>query len=358
MKNFVITIACVLLVTYTCFGQDVDPMVQKQAQLMEKISYGYGTMLFKEEKMHFKTGAKYTAPWDNFTPRNGNALKTTIDTLSRHAKLKTETGEFSGSNVIFTSRFPVNMDNDANEVFRIALKENNLTDSLNQKITVSSDPSVSYGSEFSSGFANDKSYSYNWKTISASFSSKSPIAGSHPKGSIVFTGEFVSRYDFIKITPRDIGKEFTLNGQTLKVVDIIKNKLVLSIENGAKVSTDYKFVNLNDANQQIVPLSLMEMNELQKKDKSISVMSAGTSQSKISKKVYDVFKQNPKITEEEFSKATHDWFISLLTSKEDATGKQRSMGPEYLIIQTAGPVQNLFLYTPVYQLKQEFTVKP
>ncbi|UII25120.1 hypothetical protein LVD15_17640 [Fulvivirga maritima] len=339
------------------FSQNVDSTLIKQLYFIKKISYGAGSSLFNDSKLYYKTKEADELPWKRERRFSEKELVTITDTLIHNSELSLNTGKYSGTSIRLFTTFPRDILN-IDEVFRIQVEQSNLLDSMNNIVTIDPQPSVFYGSEFSSRYINGENYSHNWQNLTASFSTNLNIQTKAVKGEITFQVDFILGYDYVEITPDDIGKVFSLNNHDFKVVDIIDNKVVLSIHNEIEEpEIDFKFVNLNDKGLEVSPLSLEDFNELKMQDSTLSFFSMGTGTGKLSQAVYDIFKSKPNIQFEEFDEKIHSKLLQLIEAEDKEGAELKYLGPKYTVIKTAGPISNLYLYCPIYGEVREFDLQ-
>ncbi|MES2240351.1 MAG: hypothetical protein V4497_08855 [Bacteroidota bacterium] len=165
------------------------------------------------------------------------------------------------------------------------------------------------------------------------------------KGSVKYEMEFLTDYDKIEISLDQIGSEFKLGKSRYKLLDYFNNFFIIRKLSGPLESI--RIVNLTADGKLTKPYSDSEFNDLKKNDSAFvnkenffNFPSSG-----IPDFFYDVFKNEPKITLEEFDK--------LLTfEKLDELNKFNYL-KTIIMLPTVGNLNSKYiLYTPQY--KTEF----
>lgn len=137
-------------------------------------------------------------------------------------------------------------------------------------------------------------------------------------------------FEYVKITADDVGKKFKIGGIKFKIVDIYKNQLDIDVidKNNSVESFDFKFVNLDMNGKKMVAHSNFKFAEMQRNDSTLNISDVPLKgRATLDKKIYEVFRQNPAITEAEYRRLMEPLFTSLIqnpgpnVSLEDVLGK-------------------------------------
>ena len=350
-KIFIISI---VLFTTTFFqevkAQKVDSTALKEINLIKKVTYGMGTELFKTRELQFRTNKDYETPWEELSSRNVESLKAGLNTIIANGTIEIEKNNFSGTSIVFNSK--VEGINDLDNILEIELIDSDITDSSGESIAVKKRARTNYGSQSGSGIKNGQSFSYNYRTIKSLFKIETEKDSNEIKGNLKLLASFPSSYDKVLITPEDIGKEFILGDIKYSVINIIKNIIILRPDIGDNnISLDFNFVNLDrDGNEigQIPYFELIRMN----KGKDIEVLGVG--KQTITEKVYNIFNENPNITQEEFNEIINPIATQIYNSNDKRLESKKLFGKKYIAITNAGPVEKCYLYFENRETKQEF----
>lgn len=350
--NRIFIISVILISTFffqEVKAQKVDSTALKQIDLIKKVTYGMGAELFKTRELQYKTKNDYETPWE-LSGDNYEKLKVGLDSIIAYSTIEIEKDDFLGTNVVFKSKVEgiENLDN----ILQIELLDYKLLDSDGKPIDVEKRTRTNYGSLSGSGIKNGQSYSYNYRTITSRFKIETEKEPNQLKGNFKLSASFPSGYDKVLITPKDIGKEFTLGKIKYSVINVIENIIILrpDVEDN-NISLDFKFVNLDaDGNEigQIPYFELMKMNE----GKDIEVLGVG--KQTITEKVYNIFNENPNITQEEFNEIINPIAIQIYNSNDKRLASKKLFGKKYIAITNAGPVKECYLYFENRETKQEF----
>ncbi|QCX38629.1 hypothetical protein FF125_09370 [Aureibaculum algae] len=329
-----ITIAF-LLISSLSFAQKADSTKLKELEFIEKFTYAVNSELFNPEKNATTIDTDYKLPWEVSKTYTNEQLKTALDTLIKNATINIKKGMFTHHIVEFNSFFPEFMEDISFDFFKLTIKSNKIEQD-NEVLAIQDMGSTGFGSHSSSGFANNTTFSHNWRTISSSFPIKSEIKNEDFSGSIEFESGFVNEYDHIKITKSDIGKTLQLGTYNFTVIDYINNSVVLDFEN-SDVYSQFSMVNTNDKGQRI-----------RAKEMSFAKQT-------MSKDMYDMFKSNPEITFEAYKKAVHSRFVVLMEAKMNGASEENIFGKKYVVMSSGSTLDNTYLYMPNY-IQKTFTI--
>ncbi|WP_157972843.1 hypothetical protein [Aureibaculum luteum] len=329
-----ITIA-LLLISSLSFAQKADSTKLKELEFVEKFTYAVTSELFNPEKKATTIDTDYKLPWEVSKTYTNEQLNTALDTLIKNATINIKKGMFTNHIVEFNSFFPEFMEDISFDFFKLTIKSNKIEQD-NEMLAIQDLGSTGFGSHSSSGFANNTSFSHNWRTISSSFPIKTEIKNEDFSGSIEFESGFVNGYDHLKIAKSDIGKTLQLGRYNFTVIDYINNSVVLDVENSDDYS-QFSMVNTNDKGQRI-----------RAKEMSFAKQT-------MSKDMYDMFKTNPKITFEDYKKAVHSKFVVMMEAKMNGASEENIFGKKYVVLSSGSTLDNAYLYMPNY-IQKTFTI--
>lgn len=163
-------------------------------------------------------------------------------------------------------------------------------------------------------------------------------------GNTTYYIKFLAQYEKVKLSKFNINEVFKLGGCDFKLVNVIKNKVI--VENLCGEKLDLNIINFTKNGNAVKPYSYFELLDLKKNNKNINVNGAFTkSVNRLYKKIYKIFESNPQITAEEFDKKITIDLLEMLKNS-----------PKYEIIKNvANFEENFILYVPKYQI-EEITV--
>lgn len=341
----------------TLFGQEIDSTKTKQIEIFEKIMYVMNSEIFKKQKYYSKLDKDYKFPWTDkiYSPEQ---LKNALDTLAKNSKIEIKEGAFSNLILEYNSYFPTYINQEISGIFKLTIDTNQIKGLNDKKTEIEKDGSTGFGSKFSSGFKEGKSYSYDWKTINKSFNIRSKVNKEELKGKISFRSSFILDYDYVKINESNIGESFHIGELEFKVIDLFDNKVVLDFKQNTK-DLKFSFVNIDDKGNKISQIPYFNFQELKEKDSKISSDASPLPEGSqtMYKANYDIFKSKPDLSFDEYKKNVHEKFVNISNSKNQKEMAEKVWGKKYIIFTATDKVQNFFLYLPKNHLEKEFELK-
>ncbi|ADV48767.1 hypothetical protein Celal_1455 [Cellulophaga algicola DSM 14237] len=285
-------------ISQTVIAQEIDSTALKQLEFIKKVTYGMGHDLFKTRALPYKIKEDYMAPWEKLSNSNMENLATGLDTIISNGSIAVEKGHFEEINVVFSSK--VEGIENLDDIFTIELVAYTLFDVNKNPIRLKENARTNFGSISNSGIKNGQAFSYNYRTIKSAFEIESKKDTLGISGTVKLQASFPSGYDKVVITPKDIGKKFTIGLKKYEVLNVFNNIIILKPDSkNENLDRDFDIVNLNakgDEIAQIAYFDLLKMNE--GKEKPIEMIGLGTQT--ISEKIYKIFTENPTISKEEF----------------------------------------------------------
>lgn len=241
------------------------------------------------------------------------------------------------------------------DIFKITIKSNQIKN-LNDKVAeIEKDGSTSFGSKFSSGYKNEKSYSYDWKTINKTFNIRSNENIEELRGEVFFNGSFILDYNYVKINKSNVGESFNIDNLEFKVIDFFDNKVILHFKNN-KENLNFSFANIDNKGNRISQIPLLNFEELKEKNRKIpsdaSPLPEGSQT--IYKTNYDLFKSKPNLSFDEYKKNIHHKLVEILNSENQKETAEKVWGTKYIVFTATDKMQNFFLYLPNNRIEKEF----
>jgi hypothetical protein len=355
MKKKLLIVCLSILYANICHSQDLEESKTKQIEITENIFYQVGKNIFKEHKLFFRKEKFQDGPWHESFRVNEKDLLSSLDTIIENSAVKVES-RFSRNYLNLESCFSENIEN-PNPIFAITILAQNLTNEKGDGIEVDFVPNLGFGLESYSGFENGQSIYRKWKTLIAKFPLKDSVKSI--TGNIKFLASFVSDYDVIKITANDIGKEIRFSDVSYKVIDIKSNLLILSPTELNDKGTDFEFLNLDlSEDNEYKQIPVFELQQRKENGEEIDMATAsGVGKLTIPKTIYDIFEEKPEIEFSELQEIIHEDLVKAFASDNPKKGLSNYLGPNYIIVKSAGPIENLYIYKPKYGIQKEFEIK-
>ena len=329
----------------TAIGQEIDSTALKQLEFIKKVTYGMGNDLFKTRELSYKIKEDYMAPWDKLSNSSMENLATGLDTIISNGSIAVEKGHFEEINVVFSSK--VEGIENLDDIFTIELVDYTLYDANKKPIRLKENARTNFGAISNSGIKNGQQFSYHYRTIRSAFEMESNKDTLGISGTVKLKASFPSGYDKVVITPKDIGKQFTIGLKKYEVLNVFNNIIILKPDSkNENLDRDFEIVNLNakgDEIKQIAYFDLLKMNE--GKDKPIEMIGIGTQ---------TIFSENPTISKEEFDSIIDPIAKKIFSAEDIRAEREKQFGETYIAITNAGPVENCYLYLEKRELKRTF----
>lgn len=352
MRNIIfILLACY---TTTSFAQEVDSMQLQRIQMIQQMMYMNYNKIFKPQQFYSKVDDNFVLPWLNET-YSTTQLNNALNTLAKNASLELKKAGTANALVEFSSSFPDGINN-VSDIFDITIQSSQIKNNNDITMELRDRGTPNFGSKSTVVREGGKNISTNTITVNKRFPFKSRQTVNSLKGDITLNASFIHKYNHIVLTKSDIGNTLQLGELKFKVIDIIDNKAILHFEQDMK---DIKlfFVNVNDEQKRIAPISFFELAERRKKDSSIpqNLMPPSEGQHSIDKTNYEFFVAKPTATFEEFQQVAEPALIELFSAKD----KSQIQQTKYTVFVSADHIENFYLYMPLEPLTKEIklTVK-
>lgn len=271
-------------------------------------------------------------------------MESVFDSLQSSSELHIKKTKY-GVNLYLRAKFPSNFNYNINGLWRIAritVKEYNLHNHSGQKLEIYKSGSTSFPTN------PEKRNGMSYNRLCASFQTRfkdSIAVDSLTQGTVEFEICFVTDYNKIQLTKDDISKAFTLNNKTFKLIDVFENKVVLEQINDQSCCTDIQLLNMDSTNR--IPKTKYDPLVYNEKTKSYNepIRYATVGSLTLPKEIYQLFKENPEVTIEEY------------TLMEKEIGK-RNEYTKYNILTSPAPINSKFIiYSPTYGFCRQFTAR-
>ena len=334
-------------------AQEIDSTKIKEIEMLEKMMYGINSEIFKKQDYYSKLDKEFKFPWKDkrYSPEQ---LNNALDSIAENSKIQVNEGGFSSLVLEFDSYFPTYIKK-VSDIFNLTIKSNKINNLKGKVAEIDKDGSVGFGSKFSSGYEDGKSFSFNWKTITKTFNIRSSENKKELKGDVIFSASFILDYDFVKINKSNIGQSFMIGLFEFEVIDFFDNKVILHFKNDIG-ELRFSFFNVDNKGNKISQIPLFNFEELKERNNKIpsDAYSLPEGSQTISKTNYDLFKSNPKLSFDDYKKIVHNKFVEIINSENQKEMVEKVLGTKYVIFSATDKMQNFFLYLPGEYIEKEF----
>lgn len=307
---------------------------EEEKNLYYEFAYFLTKDIFTEPKKYNYKTKKYNEtevfPKIDYTEKD---LSIVTDSLQKFAKIEFD---FDRENVYLKSKFPsfFHPETDfSSQVIDIEVLESNLINNKNSKINLVKGGGSGFGFSFFYQNINDKEINKNFITVNRQSQVENDdqfIASI--KGSITYLVKYIVGYDKIELSSQDKGKTFILNNDEYTLIEVKNNRVLLAPKSKNRNQKLKIIVFHKNKKDILVEKPLTEMDDI---SDAIAI-----SQGSINEDIYQVFKENPDITLEEFKRKIN---IEKLIHDEI----------KYLYISTPFPIEEKFIiYTPIFITKE------
>jgi hypothetical protein len=234
-------------------------------------------------------------------------------------------------------------DNILSKTVKLELAGSQLFNSANQRLKVRTTlNSISFGKRTSpalNGKSGRRKVNANYVSM-FNFINDSVPADSMIKGSATYNIKIITAYDSVRCNKKDISKIIKLKGATYRIVSIMDNKVVLAILQGKRVDNELRVVSFDSIGKSVIQHAKFK--------NFLYASSDSTAQNRyfvVDKQLYDLIRQHPQMTVDEYRKAMTD------ISKTETRQK-------YIVLETTSPLTNDFLiYSPIYGVEKQLELK-
>lgn len=304
---------------------------EEDFKMMSEFAYEMCTSIFKDKNYIYKEGPFVKENFYDPVP-TAEQVDELVKLITQTAKLSIEEGEFGGPQLIFSVKYKESQYELFDHLDRVDFEDAQLLYKDGKEL------------KLEGYFQVQKSFEeYQLK---GGIDKNTHQASASPSGSATYSFQILTGFDEVKLSKKDIGETFELNNCSFLMVDIIQNQIIL--EPLCKDEISVKLINFSKENTVYESYDYMTLMEMQEKDSSINIEGSFTQSSQtIDKKMFNIFKKNPKLSLKKFRK--------MLTSEEIARlEKQESI---YLILEHVAPIgENFILFSPIFR-QEEVTVQ-
>ncbi len=303
---------------------------EEDFNMMSEFAHEMCASIFKVKNYVYKE-APYEKD-DFFDPLpSSQQVAELVKLIKSSANIYIEEGSF-GPQLVFSIKYEEDKYELLDHLEKLSLEESSLADENGKAVKLQ-------------GFYNVNRSSEEYKLMGG-IDKESYQESATISGDATYSFEILEDYEEIELSKKDIGKTFELNGCSFKLVDIIRNQIILEpmCQDGIPV----KLINFAKENTVYEPYDYMTLVEMQEKDSTINIEGSFTQSSQtIDKKMFNIFKKNPKLSLKKFRK--------MLTSEE--IKRLEMQDSIYLILEHVAPIgDNFVLFSPIFR-KEEITVQ-
>lgn len=310
---------------------DYDFYRDLSIQLKKKTSYIFKTEKFNAEKNFAKNKL------------SDKLILQAIDSIKKNGKLTTfKNGSYKLIRLLCKYPDFVESEN-LNHYVLYSIHQNKLIDSLKNPVEIVNDGVINYSSSFSSTFNNGIRTDSNH--IFMTFLSQIENTNSKVTGSVVYKIQFLTDYAKITLSKEDIGKTFELSILKLKLVDVFDNKIILERLDNDEYMPNLDLINLDKEGNELKPYTQAELSKMINKnpvdDNELTDFSIQT----VDSAFYNLFKNSPSITLEEFTKIYR-------------TTNQESKRYNLIILESITKIDDHFiLSSPIYGIDKNIEIE-
>ncbi|WP_298506318.1 hypothetical protein [uncultured Maribacter sp.] len=318
--------------SFSIFSQEMDAIKNNEIEQFAKHLYEKSSYIFKKVDIVPKENKDFLFPWLKEFPSKDN--------LKKYLKILKENSTLEINSSIGTVQLQISsyLSEDENkDIFKLldfVIIKSDLTNQENEKIKVGDYIGSSWGYDQKCHSKKIQTNSSLCKTISSSFkldvSKEDKIAGE-----LIVKARFISGYAYKEVTMNDINKPIILNDSEFKIINIINNTVVISQENSRSELLDgIGYFNINK--------------------NGYRVESIGSST--ICTYNYNLFKENPNLSLQDYSKKIHHKLLKIENSDIPDDTYKKEFGENYTILISTDRIEKFILYVPNYE-EMEFVVQ-
>ena len=247
---------------------------------------------------------------------------------------------YSPNNTLSISNYN---DNTLSKTMKLTLIESQLYNSLSQKLKVKKGLNYTHFGRRIPPALNEKSKKHkvdpNYISLSNPISDSIKV-DSLCTGSATYKIKIITSYDSIRCNKKDISKIIKLNGATYQIVTIMDNKVVLAILQDKGSLNELSVVSFDSINKSFIHRAKFKDYYYAQSDSVAHIRSIP-----ITRNAYELIKNNPVMTMDEYKKRMSDY-------------SKNEKHQNYIILETDSPLTNDFLiYTPTYGFEKLLELK-
>lgn len=334
-----LTIICIMILK----SQTIDKNVTDS---LEKYKFAHKILKADFEKPRYKYNYELIDNKKEFgkIELSNSEMESVFDSLQATSELQIDRTKY-GVDLYLKAKFPANFSYSYNDLWRVAkitTKEYSLHNGTGRELEL-----FKFGG---TGFPTkpEKRNGVSFNRLCTSYQTRfkdSVAVDSLTQGSLEVEICFVSDYNKIQLTKADLSKSFKINNESFKLIDIFENKVVLEQINDQSICTDIKLLNMDSTNR--IPKTKNDPLVYNEKTKSYNepVRYAAVGSSTMPKEIFQLFKDNPEVTLEEY----------ILKEKEI---RKRNEYTKYIVLTSPAPINSKFIiYSPFYGFSRQLIAK-
>ncbi|MGL1935299.1 MAG: hypothetical protein OCD01_09770 [Fibrobacterales bacterium] len=317
-----------------------------QIEAMEEFIYSSTQEIFQKKEYQYSPQA-FKKPWDKKPAHSKKVYTNALKTLDKNAKVELGKGFFNKKRITFTSELPKNFTIDQGDLV-LEISQSSMKDSKGAEVPFKKSGMVSLGNRSSSGFSKGKSYNNNWIRVTSTFESDVP-ASTKAKGSVTINAKCITGHNILKINALSKGKELKLGSHIIKVVDVFNNKIIIDAP-GLDMSA-FDFVNLDAKGKELKKIDFQSYSKKVGPEKAQGFGDvAGKGLETLDREMYKAFSENADMSFKTFKKLFHEPLMNRSKNHSKAN-------PNYLVLETAAPIETVWLYSPKFGVKKRIIKK-
>jgi len=344
MKKQTIFLILLFLINLTLNAQDLNKI---SADSLELYKTGYKLIKSEFDKPVYNYIYEKYEPQKVFNKINLSKIEmaAVFDTLQANSSISIDKTHY-GNYLNLLARFPISFNyNDLGKIGRVSILECKLYNRFNKKLKIKAFESANF-KKLKPEYVNGKlvANNYIYAMLQTQLEDTTQI-DPFCYGTAKYKISFISDNFTINANKSDILKSYNIDNDTIKLIDVFENKVVIEHLHSKTCDFDTYLQYTDSIGRKATekPVSI-ESNSKINSYKDHIVDSSEVSIS-MPKEIYELFKNNHEATLEEF------------ISKMIAVKKSESI-TFYLILHSPAPIDHNFtIYSPIYGFDREYEVK-
>lgn len=345
MKKQTIFLILLFLITLTLKAQNLNKI---SADSLELYKTAYKLIKSEFDKPVYNYIYENYEPQKVFTKINLSNIEMAevFDSLQANSSISINKTKYGNVVLNLLARFPISFNyNDLGKIGRISILECKLYNGFNKKFEIKTFENANFKKlkpEYENGKLVTNNYIYGMlQTYLEDTTEIDPFCNGTAKYKI----SFISNNFAINANKSDILKSYSIDNDTIKLIDVFENKVVIEYLH-IKLCDFHGYLQNTDSMGRRAKTKTESIENYSKTtlDK-VPINYANEGNFTMPKEIYELFKNNPEVTFEEF------------ISKAIAVEKSESI-PFYEILHSPAPINhNFIINSPVYGFDREFEVK-
>jgi len=276
-------------------------------------------------------------------------MESVFDTLQANSSIRIDKTKY-GVNLNLSAKFPNNFNYmDLWRIGRVDIINHELYNRLSKKLELYKYISTNFR-KLKPEYMNGKTVPNNPMYTESQTRFKDTVdVDSLSYGTVEYEITFVSDYEKILLTKSDVSKSFKLNNDSVKLIDIFDNKVVLEEINNQTCCTNIQLLNTDTNGRKATTKSEPLVYDSIIKAYKEPVIYAKEGSLTLPKEVYQLIRNNPEVTLEEYI---------LMEKTIEKTIEKNKEYTKYIVLTSPAPIDSTFtIYSPNYGFGRQFTVK-